>query len=299
MWGLYGILAAVLLGIYDVFKKYSVNGNAVLPVLLFSTGTSALLFLPVLIGSRIDPQLFESLHIYAQPLTGHEHLLVFIKSLIVVASWMFAFFAVKHLPLTIVSPIRATAPIWTLIGALAIYSEKLNGFQWIGLSVTLFSFYMFSTVGKLEGIKFTQNKWVLFIVIATILGSISSLYDKFIVRAMDRIAMQAWFSIYQVLIMLVVVAIFWYPKRKNYTPFQWRWTIPMIGLFLVLTDFVYFYAISDPDALISVLSGIRRSGAAVAFLFGAYLFKEKNIRKKGIYLAGILAGVIIMALGSQ
>lgn len=299
MWGLYGILAAFFLGIYDVCKKYSVNNNAVLPVLLFSAVASALVFSVVLIGSLICPDFFQQIHVYAPTLTAHEHLLVFVKSLIVVASWIFAFFAMKHLPLTIVAPIRATAPIWTLLGALIIYSERLNVYQWIGILVTLTFFFLFSTVGKLEGIKFTRNKWIYFIVAATLLGSISALYDKFIVHSMDRIAMQAWFSVYQVVILFPIVAILWYPHRKKYTPFQWRWTIPMIGILLILTDFIYFYAISFPDALISVLSGIRRSGAAVAFIFGAILFKEKNIRKKVIYLIGILLGVVLLALGSS
>lgn len=299
MWGFYGILAAFFLGIYDVCKKYSVNNNAVLPVLFFSALSSALVFSPILIGSAIDPEFFHRIHLYAPTLTAHEHLLVFVKSLIVVASWIFAFFAMKHLPLTIVAPIRATAPIWTLLGALTIYSERLNFIQWTGILVTLSFFFLFSTVGKFEGIKFSHNKWIYFIIMATLLGSISALYDKFIVRSMDRIAMQAWFSVYQVVILFPILMLLWYPHRKKYTPFEWRWTIPLIGIVLIFTDFIYFYAISFPDALISVLSGIRRSGAAVAFIFGAILFKEKNIRRKAVYLIGILIGVVLLAWGSS
>lgn len=299
MWSIFGVVSAILLGIYDVLKKWSLNGNAVLPTLLISVSTSALIFTPVLIGSNYYPSFFESIHLYSRPIGAIEHLLIFVKSLIVVSSWILAFFAVKHLPITIVTPIRATGPLWTLIGALLIFSERLNPLQWLGLSVALTFFFLFSTTGKLEGISFTRNKWIFFIIGATLLGSASALYDKFIIRAIDRVAVQAWFSVYQMVIMLPVTALFWYPNRKKHTPFSWRWTIPLIGLTLVVTDYFYFYAISFPDALISVLSGIRRSGVVVAFIIGALIFKDKNIKRKAVFLAGIIVGVLLMAFGSR
>lgn len=299
MWGIFGLVTAVLLGIYDIFKKTSLNNNAVFPVLLISVSTSALFFVPAIVGSYLHPDFFKSINLYVPQITILEHVQIFVKSLIVLASWITAFFAIKHLPLTIVSPIRATAPLWTLIGALIIFSEKLNGLQWIGLLITLTFFFLFSTTGKLEGINFKKNKWISLIIVATLLGSISSLYDRYIVRAIDRLSVQAWSGVYQLIVLAIIVAIFWYPTRKETTPFQWRWTIPLIGIFLVLSDFFYFYALSFPDSLISVLSGIRRSGVIIPFIFAAIFFKEKNLKKKGLYLAGIISGVVLMTIGSH
>lgn len=298
MWALWAVLAAVLLGIYDVLKKVSLNNNAVLPTLLFSVATSAILFTPVIIGSRYNADFFRSAGLYVPHISPKEHGMIFIKSIIVVSSWIFAFFAMKNLPLTIVSPVRATGPFWTMLGAITIFSEKLNAYQWTGLIITLVFFYMFSTTGKLEGINFRKNKWVIFLICGTLLGSISGLYDKHIIRNVDRVAVQAWFSVYQLVIMLPVTMLIWYPRRKKFTPFEWRWTIPLIGFFLILTDYVYFYAISYPDSLISIISGIRRSGVIVPFIFAALFFKEKNVKKKGLYLAGILAGLFLMVMGS-
>jgi transporter family protein len=299
MWGLLGIATAILLGIYDIFKKTSLNHNAVLPVLLISVSTSALIFIPVIAGSWFYPDFFKSINLYVPRISFIDHVQIFVKSVIVLSSWILAFFAIKHLPLTIVSPIRATAPLWTLIGALIIFSEKLNVFQWIGLLITLIFFFLFSTTGKLEGINFTKNKWIFLIIGATLLGSGSSLWDKYIIREIDRFSVQTWSGIYQLLILLPIVAFLWYPYRKKTTPFQWRWTIPFIGIFLVLSDFFYFYALSYPESLISVLSGIRRSGVVIPFIFAAIFFKENNIRKKGLYLAGIITGVVLMTMGSR
>ncbi|MFA9389921.1 MAG: EamA family transporter [Prolixibacteraceae bacterium] len=299
MWAIWGIIAAVFLGIYDIFKKTSLNNNAVFPVLLISVASSALIFGALILGSLIQPDFFKQLQLFVPPITWREHFLIMAKAILVLSSWILAFFAIKHLPLTVVSPIRATAPLWTLLGALVIFSEKLNGMQWVGLVITLAFFYLFSTTGKLEGLHFRTNKWILLIVAATLLGSASGLYDKFIIREVNRMAVQTWTGIYQLIMLFPIVALVWYPKRKNTTPFQWRWSIPLIGVFLVFTDFFYFYALTYPDSLISVLSGIRRSGVIIPFLFAAIFFNEKNVKKKGIYLAGIIIGVLFMVLGSH
>jgi bacterial/archaeal transporter family protein len=299
MWAFAGLVSAVFLGIYDIFKKTSLNENAVIPVLFFSTLTSTLIFLPVVLGSYFSPEIFIQIGLFAPTLSFAGHLQVLLKSAIVVSSWILAFFALKHLPLTIFAPIRSTGPFWTLIGALLIFHEKLNTLQWIGVTLTLLFFYLFSTAGKLEGIEFRKNKWILFIVFGTILGAVSSLYDKFIIARIDRIAVQAWFSFYQVALLLPVLGIFWYPNRKNTTRFQWRWTIPLIGMTLVIADFLYFYALSIEGSMISMVSALRRSSVLVTFSFGALLFREQNLKKKALYLLGILTGILLITLGSR
>ena len=300
MWVILALASAFLLGIYEVFKKLSVQKNAVLPVLLISTITSSLIFLPLTIGSHFYPEFFKNLNLYIPEISMEQQGLIFLKSAIVVSSWIFAFFAVKHLPITIAAPIRATGPIWTLLGAILIFGEQLNFYQWFGIAVTLCFFFLLSTTGKLEGIHFRTNKWVLFIVLATLLGAVSGLYDKFIMRRVDRLAVQAWFSFYQVLILFPVMAITrWRLPKSERIPFHWRWTIPLIGLFLVLADFLYFNALTYQDSLISVISSLRRGGVVISFTVGAVVFHEKNLRKKGLYLAGILIGILLISLGSH
>lgn len=299
MWAFAALLSALFLGIYDIFKKLSLNGNAVIPVLFFSTLTSTVLFLPVVTGSLFYPEFFQSIGLFAPSLTVTEHLHVLLKAVIVVSSWILAFFAMKHLPVSIFAPIRSTGPFWTLIGALIIFHEKLNPLQWLGVSLTLLFFYLFSTAGKKEGIEFRKNKWIFFIVMATILGAVSGLYDKFIIKHIDRIAVQAWFSFYQAAIMFPILLFLWYPKRGNSTPFQWRWTIVAIAVSLVIADFLYFYALSLEGSMISMISALRRSSVLLTFTLGAFIFREQNLKQKGIWLLGILAGILLITLGSR
>ena len=299
MWVFLALVSSVFLGMYDVFKKLSLNKNAVLPVLLLSTVAGAVLVSPLVVGSLFFPEFFKSIHLYVPSISLHEHALIFIKSFIVVSSWIFTFHAVKHLPLTIIAPIRGTGPIWTLIGAIIIFQEHLNFLQWLGVFVTLSSFYLLSTAGKMEGINFRKNVWIFCIIAGTLLGSVSGVYDKFIIRKIDRLAVQSWFTFYQVIIMIPAITLFrWKLPKKERPVFQWRWSIPAIGLFLLIADFAYFYALSYSDSMLAIVSALRRGGVVVTFMFGALLFREGNIGRKGLYLAGILAGILLITLGS-
>lgn len=295
IWLFLTVGSAVFLGIYEVIKKHALRDNAVWLVLLFGTFSSALLFLPFITLSYAGLIPSDGF-LFIPTISVREHLLILLKTCIVLTSWIFSYFSLKHLPITIASPIRATAPLWTLMGALVIYNEQLNLVRWIGLVVTLVFFFLFSIAGRKEGISFSNNKWVWFAVLGTIFAAISALFDKFIIRQVDRMAVQAFFSIYQVVLLVPVVYII---RRLMARPpkLKWRWSIPMIGLTLVVADFLYFYALDFPDSLISVVSVLRRGSVVVSFFFGALVFKELNIGRKALLLAGILTGIVILFLG--
>lgn len=294
-WLILTIFSAFFLGVYEVTKKHALRDNAVWLVLLFGTFSSAIIFTPVVLLSKwgVIPA---TGFIYVPVITFQEHLLILLKTVIVLTSWVFSYFSLKHLPLTIASPIRATAPVWTLLGALIIYKERLTPVQWTGLLLTFLFFYLFSVAGSREGISFKNNRWIWFAILGTLFASASALFDKFLIRSVDRMAVQAYFSIYQVVLLSPLVFVI-RRTMSNPLPLVWRWSIPLIGVFLVIADFLYFYALDFEDSLISVVSIMRRGSVIVSFVFGALLFREKNITRKAFLLAGILAGLIILILG--
>ena len=296
MWLLFALLSSALLGCYDIFKKASLRGNAYIPVLFIATATGALLFAVVLILSRIEVVEPGTLF-YVPQITFHEHILYFAKAVIVGSSWIFAYKALSQLPITIVAPIRSTGPVWTVAGAFFIYGERFNGWQWLGFLVVIFSSYLFAKAGKKEGINFRSNHAIWAIVTATLLGSVSSLFDKYLLTHYDRMAVQTWYSMYMGVFMLLPLA-FWMLNRKTSPAFSWRVIIPMIGITLSVADFMYFYALSRPDALLGVVSVLRRSSVVLSFLLGAAIFHEHNLKSKGIALVGIIIGVCVLLLGS-
>lgn len=299
MWLFLAFLSATLLGFYDVFKKQSLKNNAVIPVLFLNTLFSSLIFLPFILLSVWNPAWMQQ-SIFYVPTEGWEvHKFIILKSFIVLSSWVFGYFGMKHLPITIVGPINATRPVMVLVGAMLVFGERLNLYQWIGVLLAIVSFFMLSRSGKKEGIDFKHNKWILFIVLASVLGAISGLYDKFLMGRFDRMIVQSWYNIYQLFMMGAMLLFLWYPTRKNTTPFRWDWCIILISVFLSAADFVYFYALTYEDSMISIVSMIRRGSVIVSFIFGAMFFREKNLKSKAIDLILVLIGMIFLYLGSK
>ncbi|MBR6806703.1 MAG: EamA family transporter [Bacteroidaceae bacterium] len=297
MWVALAFMSAALLGCYDFFKKVSLKENAVLPVLFLNTLFSALLFMPFILLSHSG--VIEEGMLYVPAADMRTHLFLVLKAVIVLSSWICGYFAMKHLPITIVSPIQATRPVMVLLGALLIFGEQLNIYQWIGVSVAIVSFFLLGKSGKREGIDFVHNRWVAFVVAAAILGAASALYDKFLMSFLPPMLVQSWFNIYQSVIMAAIVLLLWYPTRKRTTPFKWRASILLISLFLGVADFCYFSALAEEGALIAVVSMIRRGSVLVSFAFGAMVLHEKNLKSKVFDLLLILIGLFFLYLGSK
>ena len=305
MWLILTFTSAALLGFYDVFKKKSLKDNAVIPVLFLNTLFCSLIFLPLIVFSACG-MIDENQTLYI-PVSGWEaQKYILLKSCIVLSSWIFGYFGMKHLPLTIVGPINATRPVMVLIGALLVFGEQLNLYQWVGVILAILSFFMLSKSGKKEGIDFKHDKWIYFIVLASVLGAISGLYDKYLMASpdnggvgLDRMVVQSYYNFYQFGMMGAMMLLLWYPRRKQTTPFRWDWCIILISLFLSAADFVYFYSLSLDGAMISIVSMIRRGSVVVSFLFGAMVFREKNLKSKAIDLLLVLLGMIFLYIGSK
>ena len=288
MWLALAFLSAFLLGFYDVSKKYSLRNNAVIPILFLNTLFCSLIFLPLA---------------FRTPFGGWEvQRYILLKACIVLSSWLLGYIGIKNLPITIVGPINATRPVMVLVGALIIFGERLNLMQWAGVLLAILSFFLLSRSGKKEGIDFKHNRWILCTVGAAILGAISGLYDKYLMATesglgLPRLTVQCWYNFYQCIMMGAMLLLLWWPKRKESTPFKWRWNILLISVFLSIADYVYFYSLSLDGALISVVSMVRRSSVLVSFLLGALLFHEKNLRSKAIDLALVLLSMLLLWLG--
>ncbi len=295
-WLFLSLLSALFLGIYDLCKKASVGNNAVAAVLLLSCLTGALIWVPFVLLSATDPAFAENEFLYVDPLSPSGHAYLFAKSALVGASWTFAFFALKHLPITVAMPIRASSPLWTILIACAFMGERPSAPQWLGVATILLSFFGFTFAGRLEGIHFHRDRSVGLMVCATLLAACSALYDKYLLQSLGFRAatVQAWFSIYLVPVMIPLTA-WWYVYQRKETRFHWRWTIPLIACCLIIADYLYFSAIRTEGAMISLISPVRRVSVVVAFVGGGWLFAERNLVPKAICTATMLVGVWLLS----
>ena len=298
MWAALAFMSAALLGCYDFFKKVSLKDNSVIAVLFLNTLFSALIFMPFIILSYTGA--IDHGPLYVPKADMHTHLLLLLKAVIVLSSWLCGYIGIKHLPITIVSPIQSTRPVLVLLGALFLFGETLNGYQWTGVVIAIVSVFLLSRSGKREGIDFTSNRWVAFVALAALFGAVSALYDKYLMRSLEPVLVQSWFNVYQCILMGVLALLLnAFSASQRGKRFHWRWSIPMISLFLCFADFCYFSSLAQEGALIAVVSMIRRGSVIVSFVFGAMVLHEKNIKQKAFDIVLILIGLFFLYLGSK
>lgn len=296
-WIAASLLSALFLGFYDLSTKHAVRDNAVLPVLFLANVCSSLVWLALL---TLDASAVAALPatLKVDDLTAAQHLQLLLKSVIVASSWLCSYFALKHLPLSLAAPIRATGPMWTLFGALLVLGERPSWLELVGVGITLVSFLGLSIAGSREGVHFHRNQWIGWLLGGTLLGAVSGLYDKFLMARAGFTAstVQCWFSIYLALIFLPLAAgwkLRWWPRKE----FHWRWSIVGVSLALLVADFLYFDALRNPDALVSLVSSLRRGSTLVAFAGSVWLFRETNGRQKLAPVLGIVTGIVLTVLG--
>ena len=304
MWLLLAFVSATFLGFYDTSKKAALKDNAVLPVLFLNTLFSTIIFSPFILDVLVGNDWFAGTSLETAPYQGEgnmlkAHLMVVVKAVIVLTSWIAGYFGIKHIPITIVGPINATRPVMVLVGAMLLFGERLNLCQWIGVLLSMLSIYLMSRSSKKENIDFVRNKWMWCVAIGTIMGAVSALYDKFIMTELSPLFVQSWFNLYQFIMMFIILMVVWYPTREKTTRFHWSWAIPLIAVFVGAADFSYFNALSMEDSMISVVSLIRRGSVLISFACGVIIFKERNLKAKIVDLLLILIGMIFVYFGSR
>lgn len=319
MWTILAFISALCLGFYDISKKIALRDNKVVDVLTLSVCFSAVLLSCPLILSRLCPETMLDTPFYVPRLDAQAHLYTFLKSVIVLSSWICGYLSLKHLPISVVSPMQATRPMWTLVGALLIFGERLNTFQWIGVLLAIGTVFVFSfgaTRTTHHPALFKEHKfYYLCLALAILIGSCSGLYDKYLMRRYDHNAVQVYYTFYQALMMVVVWIIDGYAQRQKtvalkdnrpntidrsifvHRPLSFV-PILMISLFLIISDNVYMLALRDPDSMIAVVSTIRRGGAVIGFAYGLIFLHEHDPWRKVLCMLGILSGLICLALGS-
>ena len=306
MWVILAFISALCLGFYDVSKKIALRDQRVVNVLTLSILISSLLLSLPLLLSRLCPEVMHGTPFYVPKMDAHAHLLTFVKSCIVLSSWVFSYLALKHLPISVVSPWQATRPMWTLIGALLIFGERLNSWQWVGILLAIGTIFAFSFV---QHKSFSRESgsggfYYICLALAILLGACSGLYDKYMMRRFDHNAVQVYYTFYQAVLMLIVWSIDRVKSKDKHAsarslfPTSSLVPIALISVFLIISDNVYMLALRDPSSLIAVVSTIRRGGTVIGFAYGLIYLKEQDPWKKVLAMLGIMAGLTCLALGT-
>ena len=312
MWVWLSVCSAFLLGIYDVEKKQALKKNSVLWVLLGATAMSALFLCPFLSSGPLE-----------------DHLSLVFKAFLVTSSWVSGLVALKLLPLTTASTIKASRPMFVVIFSIILFGERLSLLQWAGVALVMAALLLLARSSKKEGISFTSDKGIAWMVVSVLTGAASALYDKHILGHLQPMFVQSWTNVYITGVLALLVLAQYLKARKGqaaasgiakgaadgsgarpasgvdagaapgFQKFRWDWRLVLIAVLITISDAFYFYAVKDEGALLSVISMIRRSSVVITFIFGALLFKENHIKDKAVDLAILLAGLALLLFASR
>lgn len=282
MWISYALISACLLGIYDIAKKQSLKKNGILWILFVSTAISALLLCPFL-----------------QKGTPENHLQLTVKAVLVATSWISGLTGLKYLPITTASTIKASRPMFVVVFSLILFGERLNMWQWAGVITVLSSLFLLSFTSRKEGIHFAHNKGIAAMIVSVFAGMGSALWDKHIISGMEPLFVQSWANLYITAIMGLCLGFTALLRKEKMEKFRFDPLLVLIAVVITASDALYFFSIKEEGSLLSVVSLIRRASVLVTFGLGAIIFKEKNVRAKAGVLAVLLAGMVLLVIGSS
>ena len=304
MWVLLAVFSAILLGTYDVAKKQALRKNGTFAVLLVATALSTLFVSPFL---RIGP--------------AEDHLKLALKAVLVTASWVSGMEGLKRLPLTTVSTIKGSRPVFVVLFSIILFGERLNWMQWLGIAIVLGALYMLGFTSRRDASAQVRKTGFIWMGISVLTGVASALYDKYIMKGMEPMFVQSWTNLFITIILALCVLVKRLavsgragrassdrlrPRSREWEgalpassdKFRWDWTLVLVAVLITAADALYFFALKQPDALLSIISVVRRASVLVTFVLGAIIFHEGNIRAKGLNMLLMAAGVVLLLIGS-
>lgn len=279
MWIWLSLVSACLLGLYDVCKKKALGSNSVLWVLFAATGLSTLFLAPWLRAG-----------------TPAEHLQLSFKAVLVTTSWVSGLLGMKFLPLTTVSTIKGSRPVFVVLFSILLFGEKLALLQWVGVLLALSALGLLSVSSKKEVGAEARTRGFVHMGISVLAGVASALYDKYIMAQMEPVFVQSWSNLYITVILALCLGVQALLQRDNFKKFEWDWTLVIIAVLITVSDFIYFYSLKSPGSMLSIISVVRRSSVIFTFIFGALIFKERNVKVKAFALSVMAAGVLLLLL---
>lgn len=279
LWIWMTIVSGIFLGLLDIVKKKAFEKNSVLVVLAIYS-----LFCFLLVSFE-----FKS----AINMDSDKILVILLKTFIVFLAWVLSFNAIKHLPISVITPFDTINPLFSIIFGIIILNEKLTSFEGIGIIVMLISYYFIGKVGSKEVVRIFNNKYLYFMIISAVLNAVSATIDKIVLKSSDPGQMQFWFSLFMFLFnagALTYVRL----RYKNKSVIRFDFYIPVMSLLLIISDRIYFTVLNIPSTQISMVMPLRKVSIFASVIIGGLIFREKNLKKKFWCICLLIIGIVLL-----
>ncbi len=285
-WYVFAIFAAVLTAASTIvekktlLKEHAMEFSAVLAIFNFLI---ALVLLPFI-------NLNFSLNMLA---------LIYIAAVLTTIAFLFVAKAVRHMDISVISPLLAFDPAVVVVLAFFILRERITYLQLLGILLLVAgSFVLEAENYNIKNIftrKFKSN-YFYYIILALILYGFGSILSKFILNTVSPLTFILVIHFFIALNFIALISMF----HNGFEGIKHGIKSAGKYIFLVailVTSCRLFQAQAISMAYVSLVIPIRRMSNLFATVVGGRMFHEKNLAKRTIACIIMLAGAFLVILG--
>lgn len=274
-------------GAREIIKKKALKINTVIEVLFCYTLLGFLFLLP-------DAK--EALDVDFSVMPG-----IALKSLSIFIAWILSFSAIRELPVSLYGIIDLSRVLFGYVFGILVLGETLTVYQMIGmplviLGLLLLKFLKTDRSAASGSAETVRPKYIVYTLISCILNAFSGLLDKLLMRdgTLKSGTLQFWYML--ILLLMYMAYILIRRIRINFRTVIKNYWILILSVIFILGDRALFIANSYPESKVTIMTLLKQSACFVTIILGRLVFKEKNISKKLICAAIVLAGIFIAIL---
>lgn len=280
MWIALVVFYGLAKGVRDGLKKKALEKSGVMEVLFLHTALSFVFTLPFSHGVFDMPFEF--------------YILIFVKSFVIFLAWIFSFYSIKRMPVSLYGVLDSTRMVFSTVLALLFLGEVMTLPKFTGLLLVLTGVIVVN-LGK-DGDEKIKIGYLLMAIASCLLNAVSGFMDKKLLAdgSLTVSQMQFWYMFYLTLLyggymVATKTPIKLQTVKSNY------WILILSVLF-VAADRALFIANTDPESQVTVMTLIKQSSVIITVLSGWLIFKEKHILKRSICAVVVVSGILIATL---
>ena len=287
-WLTYALLTALLNSLASLYEKHTLNKLHSIDFSAAIAFTTALLTLPVLWTASWDN------------MTPGILAFMFILSVIAATAFLSVIRAMRHMEISLSSPMFLLGPLITTLFAFLILGERVSQLQILGITILVFGTYMLETERLSHGKEFIiniwQNKYSRFILFGLLLYGLSSVGDR-IVLGKWGISPVLYTAIVQIFIAIQFSFLTWHHRGSPLASIKlvrhyWK-AILIIALLTIGYRITQGYATAI--AAVGLVIAIKRSSSLFTTIIGGELFHDHGVWRKTSACVIMIIGVYLIA----
>ncbi len=227
--------------------------------------------------------------------------LMYLKGLFLTVGWILGSKALKHLEISLVTPLTNLTPVFLLLLSFFILHEVPSAMQYIGVALLVFGAYWLQADHHFSSLvrpwKAFNNKYSIFMLIAILFYAMCAIIDKIVLKTVDPYTfLSVTFGILSIHYIAIQFLKYNGMKDIKHAFTKGKYLIFIVALLMIFADIFYYMAVAIPGAMISLIVPVKRLSTLVATLIGGRMFHDHNLAQRAVACIIMIAGVVLVVI---